>query len=227
MVTVARMPSAVARSRIRSASATPPPRDARAFRRLNSSVAAKAKWTSSSPLAQPVVAALVHREAGVDDALAPLDRRDHLLRSGHLRHVLRADEAGRLDARQAGGREPVDELGAFSGASVTGWFWSPSLGPTSQIVTLIRPHPPAIRRAPVGEAEQAAVDLLVVAPLLPRARPPHLARRVRELGHDARPEVRPELRDRRARPASRAPCIAGPRRSRPSCRSARRRHPPR
>ena len=35
----------------------------------------------------------------------------------------------------------IEALGTVtSGASVTGWFWSPSRGPTSQIVTLIRPR---------------------------------------------------------------------------------------
>ena len=38
-------------------------------------------------LEQPVVALLVQREPGVDDALAALDRGDDLLRAGHLRHA--------------------------------------------------------------------------------------------------------------------------------------------
>ena len=72
IVTVARMPSAAARSTIRSPAATPSSTDAPALRRSNSSVAANAKCTSSSPLEQPVVAALVQRKPGVDDALAAL-----------------------------------------------------------------------------------------------------------------------------------------------------------
>ena len=63
-------------------------------------------------LAQPLVASLVHRETGVDDALAPLERRDDLLGPCHLRHVLGADEADGLDARHAGSGQQVDELGA-------------------------------------------------------------------------------------------------------------------
>ena len=63
-------------------------------------------------LAEPLVTAFVEREPGVDDALASLDRGDHLLGVGHLRHARRVDEAHGLDARHAGGGEPVDELGA-------------------------------------------------------------------------------------------------------------------
>ena len=36
---------------------------------------------------------------------------DDLLRAGHLRHALGADEADRLDHGEPRGREPVDELG--------------------------------------------------------------------------------------------------------------------
>jgi hypothetical protein len=67
---------------------------------------------AEAALAQPVVAAFVHSETRVDDSLAPLDRRDDRLRPGHLRHVLRADEAHGLDAGHAGSGEQVDELGA-------------------------------------------------------------------------------------------------------------------
>ena len=51
-------------------------------------------------------------EPRVHDALAPLDRRDDLLRARHLRHARRVDEADRLDPRHARRRQPVDELGA-------------------------------------------------------------------------------------------------------------------
>ena len=61
-------------------------------------------------VAEPVVAALVQGEPGVDHPVAPVDRRDHLLGARHLRHVLWADEAHRLDARKAGYRETIDQL---------------------------------------------------------------------------------------------------------------------
>jgi hypothetical protein len=63
-------------------------------------------------LAQPVVAAVVQREAGVDDAVAPLDPGHHLFGAGHLRDARRVDEADGLDPRHARRGEPVHELGA-------------------------------------------------------------------------------------------------------------------
>ena len=59
---------------------------------------------------QAVVAALVENEAGVDDARPALYRRDHLLGPRHLRDTRGVDEAHRLDSRQPGGGEQVDEL---------------------------------------------------------------------------------------------------------------------
>src|SRR5215216_181296 len=53
---------------------------------------------------------LVQREPSVERPLAALDAFDDLLCARHLRHALGADEARRLDARQADGGEPVDEL---------------------------------------------------------------------------------------------------------------------
>ena len=64
---------------------------------------------------QAVVALLVQRQPRVDDARLPLDPLDHLLRAGHLRHAGGVDEADRLDARHARGREPVHELGPGRG----------------------------------------------------------------------------------------------------------------
>ena len=94
-----------------------PRRTRAALRWLNSSRGREREVHLVEPgLAQPVVAPLVQGEARVDDALAPLDRRDDLLRAGHLRHGLRADEADGLDARHAGGGEQVDELRAHGRA---------------------------------------------------------------------------------------------------------------
>ena len=62
-------------------------------------------------LHEPVVAALVEDETGIDDARSPLDRRDDLFCPRHLRHARRVDEADGLDARQSGIGEAVDELG--------------------------------------------------------------------------------------------------------------------
>src|SRR5918996_1091856 len=59
---------------------------------------------------QPVVAPLVERESGVDDAVAALESLDDLLGAGHLRHPLGVHEADRLDAAEASLREPVHEL---------------------------------------------------------------------------------------------------------------------
>ena len=59
--------------------------------------------------------ALVQHQPGELDAVAPLDGRDDLLRPGHLRYALVADEAHRLDPREAGGAEPVHELRAHGG----------------------------------------------------------------------------------------------------------------
>ena len=82
----------------------------------------------------------VEDEARVGDALLPVDPGDDLLRTGHLGHALRVDEADRLDRGQARGGEPVHELRAHgAGASVSASFWSPSRGPTSQMVTCRQP----------------------------------------------------------------------------------------
>ena len=82
------MPSAFARSTIRSAAATPSSTDARCVALVELLGGREGEVHLVEPaLAQPVVASLVQREPGVDDALAPLDRRDDLLGPGHLRHV--------------------------------------------------------------------------------------------------------------------------------------------
>jgi hypothetical protein len=66
-------------------------------------------------LAEAVVAALVQRQPGVDDPIAAVDPGDHLLRAGHLRDKRGVDEADRLDPRNAGAGEEVDELRPLRG----------------------------------------------------------------------------------------------------------------
>ena len=60
-------------------------------------------------LAQPLVAALVQRQARVDDAVT-LEPSDHRLRAGHLRHAFGVDEARGLDSLQPCRGESADEL---------------------------------------------------------------------------------------------------------------------
>src|SRR5690606_25502453 len=62
----------------------------------------------SSDLA--LVSFLVGHQHRVMDARATGDPGEHLGGVGQLRHPPGADEAGRLDALQAGGREPVDQF---------------------------------------------------------------------------------------------------------------------
>ena len=59
---------------------------------------------------EAVVPSLIQYEARVDDSLPALDPGDDLLRARHLGHAGRIDEAHRLDARDAGGGEQVDQL---------------------------------------------------------------------------------------------------------------------
>ena len=61
---------------------------------------------------EPLPAALVEHEPGQLDARARLDRGDDLLRPGHRRHRVVADEADRLDPAQPGRGEAVHELRA-------------------------------------------------------------------------------------------------------------------
>ena len=101
-----------ATARIRSTRAVASSSDALPLRWLKDSVAASVTLTRSSGVAarrsQPRSLSTRPGELGLDVA----DRRDDLLRAGHLRHALVADEAGRLDPREAGRREPANELGA-------------------------------------------------------------------------------------------------------------------
>ena len=54
----------------------------------------------------------VEHERGERRAAVAVERREHLLRAGHLRHELGVHEARRLDAAQPGGGEPAAQLGA-------------------------------------------------------------------------------------------------------------------
>jgi len=55
-------------------------------------------------------AAFVEHQAREFHAVVPADALDHVLRAGHLRHALGADEADGLDSRHAGRCKPVDQL---------------------------------------------------------------------------------------------------------------------
>jgi hypothetical protein len=57
-----------------------------------------------------LVTQLVESQARIGHTLDTVDSLYDLLRAGHLRHARRVDEAACLDAREAGAREPVDEL---------------------------------------------------------------------------------------------------------------------
>src|SRR5206468_1786359 len=71
--------------------------------------------TVKAGLPQSLEALLVEDEPGVLDAVASVNRRDHLLGSGHLRDAVVSHEADRLDPRQTRSRKLVDELGAHRG----------------------------------------------------------------------------------------------------------------
>ena len=62
--------------------------------------------------AEALPASFVEDEARALDALAPVHALDHVLRAGHLRDAVGADEAHSLDPAQPGRREAVDELRA-------------------------------------------------------------------------------------------------------------------
>ena len=129
--------TAPARARIASARATASASVAFPFSRLNDSVAAKVTFTrSSAARREPLPAALVQHEPGVLGAVAPLDRRDDLLRARHLRHAVVADEAHRLDrAASPAAASRFTSSARTAGARVSGSFCRPSRGPTSQSVS--------------------------------------------------------------------------------------------
>ena len=83
------------------------------MRWLKLSVAASVTFMRSSPVRlEAFEALLVEDEPRVLDAVAALDPGDDVLRAGHLRHRVVADEADRLDPREAGRRQAVDQLRA-------------------------------------------------------------------------------------------------------------------
>ena len=101
-----------AAARIRSTRAAASSSDAFPFRWLKVSVAASVTLTRPSPVArEPLPAALVQDEPGELGVDLPHGR-DDLLRTGHLRDALVADEADRLDPRQPRGGEPPHQVGA-------------------------------------------------------------------------------------------------------------------
>ena len=63
-----------------------------------------------------VVSPIVQRKSGVDDAVDPVEARNHLLRAGHLRHPSRIDEARHFHGSDAGSHELADELDADIGS---------------------------------------------------------------------------------------------------------------
>ncbi len=71
-------------------------------------------------LPQPLVAAFVEHEAGEDRRAVRRQRGGDLFGAFHLGHEVVADEARRLDARQAGRGEPVGELRARCGGQDVG-----------------------------------------------------------------------------------------------------------
>jgi hypothetical protein len=143
---------------------------------------------------QPVVALLVQDEARVAHAVAPLDRLHDLLRARHLGHARGADETGRLDARDTGPGQPVDELRADGRLEDHGIVLQAvprrDVADRDGCRAQITPSSGGPRSS--SESRAAAVDLGVWLPSS------HVAdqrtRRVRQLGDDARSDVRPELR---------------------------------
>ena len=74
---------------------------------------------------EAVVSPLVQREPGVDDAVDSVERRNDLLRAGHLRHPSRIDEARHLHGSDARSHELADELAADLGSEDFGLVLEP------------------------------------------------------------------------------------------------------
>ena len=90
--------------------------EAFAFRWLKLSVAASVTFMRSSPIGlEALEAFLVQDEARVVDSVAALDTGHDVLGAGHLRHRVVADEADRLDPREASRCQAVDQFGASLG----------------------------------------------------------------------------------------------------------------
>ena len=145
---------------------------------------------------EAVVATLVEDETGIDDARPAVDRSDDLLGPSHLRHPRRIDEADCLDARQPGVSQALDKLGANLGFEDLGIVLEPvARGDVADDDAALGHNTASLLSLAISsdEAEQSTVDLLVVAALVPRGRPPDLTRGLRELRHDARPYVLAEL----------------------------------
>ena len=146
---------------------------------------------------EALVPPLVERQAGVDDAGPTVERRDDLFGACHLGDAARADEADGLDPGQAGGGEPGDELGADGRLEDGGVILQPvARGHVTECHRRAHRTPSCaeLRDLVVGEAEQVAVHLAVVASLFPRGRPAHCPRGARQLRHDPGSDVGAELR---------------------------------
>ena len=74
---------------------------------------------------ESLVAALVERQACVRDIVATIESCDDLLRSRHLRHAARIDEARDLDGGHAGGDDAPNELGSDAGREDLGLVLEP------------------------------------------------------------------------------------------------------
>ena len=106
------------------------------FRRLNVSDAAAKMAISATPGgAGAIESGQIRHERGVARRRPARDAGEHLGGVGHLRHPFRADERGDFDHRQAGRRQPVDELDLVAGRDRRLSFCRPSRGPTSTTVT--------------------------------------------------------------------------------------------
>ena len=101
-------------STMASAVATASVKEALPFARLKASVAANVTLTRSRDVSVKRSQPRSLRTSPESSALAALRSRDDLLRARHLRNAVVADEAHRLDAREAGRREPPHEVRANS-----------------------------------------------------------------------------------------------------------------
>jgi hypothetical protein len=77
----------------------------------------------------------IHHQSDEMGVARAVETGQHLLGIGHLRDLARIDEAGDLDAAQAGSQQTGDELDLGGGGEDQGVDLQPSRGPTSTIST--------------------------------------------------------------------------------------------